>query len=102
MFPLRPLPEQTSVDSKIARPQLSITQDNTIVRLTWNLPSTPMELIQNYEIYAYKYSTTASTTDWKKVPNSLRLPTIDRLPFLDWNSKIYAITDGCYSERIPT
>ncbi|CAF1352884.1 unnamed protein product [Adineta ricciae] len=76
MFPLRPLPEQTSVDSKIARPQLSITQDNTIVRLTWNLPSTPMELIQNYEIYAYKYSTTASTTDWKKIGTvkSMRLP----------------------------
>ncbi|UJR22493.1 hypothetical protein I4U23_025546 [Adineta vaga] len=75
-FPLRPLPEHTPIDSSIARPQLNITQDNTSVRLTWNLPSTPMESIQNYEIYAYKHNATVTTSDWKKIGTvkSMRLP----------------------------
>jgi hypothetical protein len=66
-FPLRPLPEHIPCDQAIARPQLSIAQDNTTVRLTWNLPSTPMESILNYEIYAYKQNATVTTSDWKKV-----------------------------------
>jgi hypothetical protein len=66
-FPLRPLPEHTPCDHTIARPQLSITQENATVRLTWNLQLTPMESIQNYEIYAYKQNATATASDWKKV-----------------------------------
>ncbi|CAF0742129.1 unnamed protein product [Adineta steineri] len=75
-FPLRPLPECPKCDHTIARPQLSIAQDNTTVRLTWNLPSTPVESIKNYEIYAYKQSSVVSTTDWKKIGkvDSMRLP----------------------------
>ncbi|CAF1209048.1 unnamed protein product [Rotaria sp. Silwood1] len=73
---LRPLPENNPFDNTIARPQLSITHDNTTVRLTWNLPSTPMESIQNYEIYAYKQNATTSLSDWKKIGivKSMRLP----------------------------
>jgi len=66
-FPLRPLPEHIPCDHTIARPQLSISQENATVRLTWNLQSTPMESIQNYEIYAYKQNATAAASDWKKV-----------------------------------
>ncbi|CAF1412894.1 unnamed protein product [Rotaria sordida] len=75
-FLSRPLPEHNSCDNTIARPQLSITHDNTIVRLTWNLPSTPMESIQNYEIYAYKQNVTTTSSDWKKIGTvkSMRLP----------------------------
>ncbi|CAF5159345.1 unnamed protein product, partial [Rotaria magnacalcarata] len=67
IFPLRPLPEPNPCDHTIARPQLNITQENTTVRLTWNLQSTPMESIQNYEIYAYKQNATLTASDWKKV-----------------------------------
>lgn len=70
LFPLRPLPEHQPCDHTIARPQLNITQENATVRLTWNLPSTPMESIQNYEIYAYKQNASVPTSDWKKVTKS--------------------------------
>ncbi|CAF1286095.1 unnamed protein product [Adineta steineri] len=75
-FPLRPLPEHTPCDHTIARPQLSITQENATVRLTWNLLLTPMESIQKYEIYAYKQNATVTTSDWKKIGTvkSMRLP----------------------------
>ncbi|CAF4160773.1 unnamed protein product [Rotaria sp. Silwood2] len=75
-FPLRPLPEHNPCDHTIARPQLNITQENTTVRLTWNLQSTPMESIQNYEIYAYKQNATVTASDWKKIGTvkSMRLP----------------------------
>jgi hypothetical protein len=69
-FPLRPLPEHIPCDHTIARPQLSITQENATVRLTWNLQLTPMESIQNYEIYAYKQNATATASDWKKVKSN--------------------------------
>lgn len=73
---LRPLPEHVPCDHTIARPQLSITQENATVRLTWNLHSTPMESIKNYEIYAYKQNATATSSDWKKIGTvkSMRLP----------------------------
>ncbi|CAF1518995.1 unnamed protein product, partial [Adineta ricciae] len=75
-FPLRSLPEHDPCDHSIARPQLGITQENATVRLTWNLPSTPMESIHTYEIFAYKQSATASTSDWKRIGTvkSMRLP----------------------------
>ncbi|CAF3658534.1 unnamed protein product [Rotaria sordida] len=75
-FPLRPLPEHNPCDHTIARPQLNITQENATVRLTWNLQSTPMESIQNYEIYAYKQNATVTASDWKKIGTvkSMRLP----------------------------
>ncbi|CAF3079258.1 unnamed protein product, partial [Rotaria sp. Silwood2] len=44
-----------------------ITQDNTTVRLTWNLPSTPIEYIENYKIYAYKQNGSLTKSDWKKI-----------------------------------
>lgn len=61
------MPDNNSYDRTISRPQLNITQENGTVRLTWNLPATRMESIQNYEIYAYKQSATVTTSDWKKV-----------------------------------
>ncbi|CAF0764901.1 unnamed protein product [Adineta ricciae] len=75
-FPLRSLPEHDPCDHSIARPQLGITQENATVRLTWNLPATPMESIHTYEIFAYKQSVTASTSDWKRIGTvkSMRLP----------------------------
>ncbi|CAF1226543.1 unnamed protein product [Rotaria magnacalcarata] len=74
----RPLPEHNPCDYSIARPQLSIAYDNTTVRLTWNLAATPMEAIQNYEIYAYKQNATTSSSGWKKIGsvNSMRLPMV--------------------------
>lgn len=70
-FPIRPLPEHNPSDPRIARPQLSITQENGTVRLTWNLVSTPMESIQNYEIYAYKQNAAVTSSDWKKVSEKI-------------------------------
>lgn len=67
LIALRPLPEHTPCDHSIACPRLSITQENATVRLTWNLHSTPMESIKNYEIYAYKQNAAATSSDWKKV-----------------------------------
>lgn len=64
---MRPLPDHPQCDHLIARPQLNITQDATIVRLTWNLASTHMDTIENYEIFAYKQTTSTSAADWKKV-----------------------------------
>jgi hypothetical protein len=66
-FPLRPLLDNNPCDHTIARPQLSITHDSTTVRLTWNLPLTPMESIKSYEIYAYKQTSAVTTSDWRKV-----------------------------------
>ncbi|CAF4811231.1 unnamed protein product, partial [Rotaria socialis] len=76
VVPLRPLPEHNPCDHTIARPQLNIAQENTTVRLTWNLQSTPMESIQNYEIYAYKQNAALTASDWKKIGTvkSMRLP----------------------------
>ncbi|CAF4371460.1 unnamed protein product [Rotaria socialis] len=74
----RPLAEHNPCDYSIARPQLSIAHDNTTLRLTWNLAATPMESIQNYEIYAYKQNATTLSSGWKKIGsvNSMRLPMV--------------------------
>jgi hypothetical protein len=72
--PLRPLPENLACDHTIARPQLTLYQDATTVRLTWTSTSPGTESIQNYEIFAYKQS--AATTTWRKIGTvkAMRLP----------------------------
>ena len=71
---VRPLPENLACDHSIARPQLTLFQDATTVRLTWNSTSPGTESVQNYEIYAYKQS--AATATWRKIGTvkAMRLP----------------------------
>ena len=99
-FPLRPLLDHLPCDLTIARPQLSITQENATVRLTWNLPSTLMESIQNYEIYAYKQNATTSVSDWKKVKRQMSIFFGIHPSVLDRQCEIHASPNGCYLERI--
>ncbi|CAF4868935.1 unnamed protein product, partial [Rotaria sp. Silwood2] len=66
-FGLPPLPEHNPCDNSIARPELWIVHNNTMIRLLWIVPSTSMGSIREYEIYTYQQGVTTTSSDWKKV-----------------------------------
>ncbi|CAF3459825.1 unnamed protein product, partial [Rotaria sp. Silwood2] len=65
-FGLPPLPEHNPCDNSIARPELWIVHNNTMIRLLWIVPSTSMGSIREYEIYTYQQGVTTTSSDWKK------------------------------------
>ncbi|CAF1360654.1 unnamed protein product [Rotaria sp. Silwood1] len=64
---LPPLLEHNPCDNSITRPQLLIKHKDTMIQLIWNLPSTSMESIEEYEIYTYQQSLTTVLSGWEKL-----------------------------------
>ncbi|CAF3375797.1 unnamed protein product [Rotaria sp. Silwood2] len=68
------LPEHNPCDNSITRPQLLIKHKDTMIQLIWNLPSTSMESIKEYEIYTYQQSLTTALSGWKKFETVKSMP----------------------------